>query len=117
MNGQDDIIIERIDEVSLARLPASVAFFNPEVANQIVDRLSKELAVPSIKVLIADMEDIDHCGSQLITMLVHLHVRAQRHKKELRVCEVKPFVHGVLKTTGLDVIFRIFEKRDEALQA
>jgi anti-anti-sigma factor len=117
MNGGDEVTVQRFSQFSLAQLPATVAFYNPPAVNKAMDRLMQEIGAESVKVLILDLGKIENCGSQLLTLLVHLHIRAKKVNKVCRVCAAKQFVANVIKSMGLNTIFPLYATKEEALKA
>ena len=117
MSGDDELVVHRTAHFSLAQFPTSVAFYNPPAANKIMERLTQELGAGDVKALIVDLKKIENCGSQLLTLLVHLHIRAKKLDKSLRVCAVKPFVLNAIQTMGLNTIFPVYSTREEAMNA
>jgi len=53
-------------------LPSSVAFYNPQIVEDVVNRLDEELAGDAVKALVLDLSEIDQCGTQLLTLLLRV---------------------------------------------
>jgi len=117
MTSQEDMRVEVLKGRCHVVLPSSVAFYNPQIVEDVVNRLDEELAGDAVKALVLDLSEIDQCGTQLLTLLLRAHIRAKRHEKELRLCEVRPFVCDVIRTMALDQIFRDFGGREQAMEA
>jgi len=108
-------VFQRQDVKSIFLMPGCVAFYNPDAAENTIAAIYGELDDPSVEILVADLGDITVCATQLLTLLVTVHIRSRKLEKEFRLCSANKFVTNVLKTTGLTSLFNIFDTRAEAL--
>ena len=115
MAGQEKLDIERHGDLVVVKLPVTVATFNPPVADLVMQQIEEQLVDPGLKMLVADLRDINTCGTNFLTLLVRLHIRTKKCGKRLRLCELSSFVDSALRLASIASLFEIHKYRDEAM--
>ena len=115
MENAREISMDRHDDVMVLNLTESVAIFNPDEAEAAVKEATRALDLEEINVLVVDLGAIDKCGTQLMTVLVRMHIRAKKRDKALRLCEISQFVRDSIRICGLAPLFETYDYRDEAI--
>jgi len=115
MENPREIRTERHDDVMVLYLTESVAIFNPDEAEAAVKEATRALELEGIKALVVDLSAIEKCGTQLMTVLVRIHIRAKKRGKDLRLCEISQFVQDSIRICGLAPLFETYAYQDEAI--
>jgi anti-sigma B factor antagonist len=67
--------------------------------------------------IIVDLEQVNYFGSVFIAMLLRFHHLVKLHGGDLVICNARPAARELLRVTGMDTLWAIYESRDEALRA
>jgi anti-sigma B factor antagonist len=65
--------------------------------------------------LLLDFSNVDHLSSAALGMLINVNNRSKQRNGQLRLSNIKPQIMEVFVITKLNRLFRIADKREEAL--
>ena len=108
------LMIQRRADISI------IEFLDTNVTNPVtIERIKQELEDHIQRVghpkLIVSFENVTHLSSAMIGVLMALHKQIAKLKGGLRLAQVSPMIHEVLKITKLDKILKIYDTTEHAL--
>jgi anti-anti-sigma factor len=107
---------EKEGDLAIATLPKALQHVMPEAMEEAEKQLVGVIEDQDVKRMIIDLNEMEYGGTPVLSLLVHVYLKAKRRQKHLRLCDVHPYVEEVLKKTRLDHIFEIFKNRQDALK-
>jgi anti-sigma B factor antagonist len=109
--------VEEADDVRVVRL-LDRALYDDRIVREVADALLNLVArLPSPPRLVLDLGAVDSVSSSMLGKLILLQRRVDAAGGQLRLCDVRPSILGVMQTTNLNRLFRIDHDRREALEA
>jgi anti-sigma B factor antagonist len=67
--------------------------------------------------ILLDFTSVDHLSSAALGMLININNKIKEKNGQLRLCKIRPQIMEVFVITKLNRLFRISDKRDEAIKS
>ena len=107
------LTIEVVVDVAAITLPKlERGFEDVDATGKALGRLLEDDAFPAK--LLLDLREIDHIGSMGLGMLIGINKKARARGRQLRLCNLKPNVHDVIRVMRLNELLDIRESRHMA---
>lgn len=111
-----DVVVARMFHNIVIAAPAPTALWDRLQIHQVLEKLTKYLDAKQPPALILDLERVERISSESIRALLKIRDHALGQNCLLRLCNLQPPVHEVLRITELTRLFEIYADVTEACQ-
>lgn len=111
------IRLERLGELAILVPTDAVEKLHWEAIGMVADWILQPLRQNPPTGIIVDLEQVNYFGSVFIAMLLRFHHLVKLHGGDLVICNARPAARELLRVTGMDTLWAIYESRDEAIRA
>ncbi|MCS7161547.1 MAG: STAS domain-containing protein [Gemmatales bacterium] len=111
------IRLERLGELAILEPTAAVEQLKWDMVECIADLVLESLQQRPPTGIIVDLHQVPHFGSVFIALLLRFHKLIKLQGGDLVLCRAHPPARELLRITGLDTLWAIYDHRDEAIRA
>ncbi len=116
--GPATIQIERHGDIAIIIPTADVESMQWDLIEQAADIVLQPLKKePPTGGVIVDLSQVAYFGSVFLSLLLRCHKLVKQQGNEMVLCGVSERARELLKLTALDLLWAIYNDRDEALDA
>jgi anti-sigma B factor antagonist len=109
--------VEEADQVRVVRLVDRQLMDDRSVREVADALLAVVAAAPAPPRVVLDLAPVESVSSAMLGKLILVQRKVAEAGGRLRLCEIRPQVQSVLRTTNLDRLFAIDRDRREAIEA
>jgi anti-anti-sigma factor len=113
-DAKQELIVARMFHNVVIATPARNSLWDRMQIHQVLDKLVNFLDAKKPPALIVDLERVEKLSSEAIGALLKIRDHAVGQDCQLRLCNLQPPVHEVLKITELTQLFDIYDDLPDA---
>ncbi|GBD37110.1 Anti-sigma F factor antagonist [bacterium HR36] len=109
--------LERLGELAILEPTDAVENLQWEMVEYVAELVLNPLKERPPNGIIVDLQRVNYIGSVFIALLLRFHKLVKLQGGDLVICCARPAARELLRITGLDTLWAIYETREEAIRA
>jgi len=111
------IRLERLGELAILEPTDAVENLQWDAVECVAEMILTPLKERPPNGIIVDLHQVSYFGSVFIALLLRFHKLVKLQGGDLVICSARAPARELLRVTGLDTLWAIYETRDEAVRA
>ena len=116
-NSEDAFTIERHGEVTLITATPALEHLEFGLEEQAAELILKPLMRQENPLIVFDLSRVDYFGSMFLALLIRCWKLALSQGGAMALSGVTPRIRELLRVTSLDIVWPLYETKQEAMEA